>query len=114
MGPIAHLELKPEVVLAEELGEHLAAEGADREDLVLLRVVLEEDRGERLRRGARDHARAGRRIIDAAIGAAGDDLSLAGGRTRLLPGADEGPLSRRGRDLVRADRGRRGDPLVRR
>jgi hypothetical protein len=61
VGAAAHLELKPEVVLAEELREHLAAEGADGEDFVLLRVVLEEDRRERLRRGTRHHARAGRR-----------------------------------------------------
>src|SRR5689334_3694743 len=39
----ALLELQAEFVLAEELGEHLAAEGADGEDLVGLRVVLEED-----------------------------------------------------------------------
>src|SRR6478672_7390523 len=38
-GAIALLELQPELVLAEELREHLAPEGADGEGLVGLRVV---------------------------------------------------------------------------
>src|SRR5207237_1109870 len=76
-GPRAHLELQAEVVLAEELGEHLAAEGAHRVGLVRARVVLEEDGSERLRRGPADDARAGGRVVHAAIGAAGDDLPRA-------------------------------------
>src|SRR5437868_14963539 len=50
-GARALLELQPEFVLAEELGEHLAAERAHRGQLAGLRIVLQQDRRERLRRG---------------------------------------------------------------
>src|SRR5687768_14478299 len=101
----AQLELQAEVVLAEELREHLAAERAHRDELVLLRVVLEENRRERLRRGAGNHTRAGERIVDAAVGTAGDHLALAGDGAGRLAVADEAHLFRGIGQLVRADRG---------
>src|SRR5258706_2401997 len=110
---MAHLELQSELVLAEELREHLAAEGPHREDLVLLRIVLEQDRRERLRRGPGNHARPGRWIVDAAIRAAGNHLALARNRARLVAIPDEAHLLRRIRHLVRADRGVGDDRFVR-
>src|SRR6185312_5469834 len=102
MGTAPHLELQAELVLAEELVEFLAAESADGEDLVRLRIVLEEDRREGLRRGTGDHARAGGRIVDAAIRAARDDFSFPGDGTRSVAIADEAHLARGIGHLVRA------------
>ena len=89
---------------------------------VLRRVVLEEDRRERLRRRAGHHAGSGSGIVDAVLGAAMDRL-----RDRVRRGlalvADERDVARRIRELVRANRGERNDrasradaaaPLVRR
>src|SRR5258706_14193686 len=74
---MAHLELQSELVPAEELREHLAAEGPHREDLVLLRIVLEQDRRERLQRGPANHPRPARWLVHAAHGTAGNHLGLA-------------------------------------
>jgi hypothetical protein len=60
----------------EERVELLGAHRPERRELVACRVVLEQDRGERLRRGPGQHARAGRGIVDAVIGAAVDHLRV--------------------------------------
>src|SRR5258706_8273382 len=106
-GTVLHPEL--ELVLREECVELLGADRSDRNQLVGLRVVVERDRGERLRRRARNDARAGRRIVDAVLGAAVDHATLAGWR-RLLLEADEADLTGGIGKLVRADR-RVGDDL---
>src|SRR5260221_14103685 len=112
LAAVAPLELQPEFLLAEELREHLAAEGAGREYLVGLRIVLEDHRRERLWRGARHHARAGGRIVNAAVGAAGDHLGAPGGGARAVAIADEAHLPGGIGHLVRADRRVRDHRLV--
>src|SRR5579862_938300 len=101
---IAHLELQPERVLLEELGELLAAHGPHREQLVGFRIVLEQDRREWLRRGPRDDLRARSGIVDAAIGAAGDPVVAITDEAHLLGGVGH---------LVRADGRVRDDRFVR-
>src|SRR5712672_2083664 len=59
-----------ELELGEESVVHFAAERADSVKPVSFRIVLEQDRRERLRRGAADHARAARRIVFTVLGAA--------------------------------------------
>jgi len=68
----AVLGRQAELVLGEELVEQLAAERADRVELVARRVVLEQDRGERLRRRPGDHAGAFGGIVLAVLRAAMD------------------------------------------
>src|SRR2546421_11936015 len=76
----AVLEREAELVLGEELVEHLAAERADGIELVALRIMLEQDGGERLRRRAGDHARALGGIGLAVLpGAMGYRSALVGG-----------------------------------
>src|SRR3954464_3839708 len=69
----AVLHRKPELVLGKKFVEELAAERADGVQLVALRVVLEQDRREGLRRRAGDDAGAFGRIVLAMLGAAVDD-----------------------------------------
>src|SRR6185369_9378643 len=83
------LERELEGVLLEELVEHLPAERAHGIDLVGSRVVLEEDRGEGLRRGAGHHLGARRRIVLAVLRAAMDHRGMAVARARLAAKADE-------------------------
>src|SRR6266581_117858 len=71
-GPVLHRQL--EVVFAEKSLELLRAHGAQRGELVALRVVIEQDRGQRLGPRAAQHASPGCGIVDAVIGTAMDDV----------------------------------------
>src|SRR5688572_8133594 len=100
----AALELQPDLVFLEELLEHLAAERADGVELVAARHVLEQDRGERLRRRTGDDPGTLGRVILAVLGAAVDDVAVPIDRTALGAIADEADVAGRIRKLMRADR----------
>src|SRR5207253_9238135 len=110
-GMPAVIEGEAELVLAEKLVEELPTQGSDGVQGVVCRVVLENDRGERLRCGPRQYLRALGGIVLAVLGAAMDDVSeLASGR-HLVAVADEADLAGGVGEPVRADR-RIGDDAV--
>ena len=113
-GALARLPISSctEFVLAEEFREHLAAESADREHLVGLRIVLEEHGRQRLGRRTRNHARARGGVVHAAVRAARDHLAAPGDGARSLAITDEAHLPGGVRHPVRADRRVRDDRFV--
>src|SRR5688572_20510111 len=113
LGRCAALELEPDRILGEKLLEHLAAQRADRIELVTAWHVLEQDGGERLRRRTRDDAGAARRIVLTVLRAAVDHIGVAIAGAPLGAVADEADLARRIRELVGADRGVRDDRALR-
>src|SRR2546422_9486083 len=82
----------------------LPAERAERVELVARRVVLEQDRGERLRRRPGDHAGAFGGIVLAMLRAAMDHRGEPVARALLGAVADEADFARRVSQLVPADR----------
>src|SRR5438552_1073739 len=111
MGVPTVIEGEAEFVLAEKLVEKLPTQGSDGVQAVVFPVVLEKDRRERLRCGARQYLRALGGIVLAVLGAAMDDVSeLASGRG-LVAVADEADFAGGVGEPVRADR-RIGDDAV--
>src|SRR5207249_10527284 len=104
-GVPAVIEGEAELVLAEKLVEKLPAQGSDRVQAVVLRVVLEKNRRERLRRRARHHSRAFGGIVLAVLRAAVDDMGEPASGRLLVAVADEADLAGGVGQPVGADRG---------
>src|SRR5688572_2362479 len=102
-----------ELVFLEERVEQLAPQGADRVQRVEPLVVLQQDRGERLRRRPADDLRPRCGVVLAVLGAAVDGIGpRRGARRRFLAIADEADLRGGIAHAVRADRGVADDRAV--
>src|SRR5918996_1332596 len=101
----AMLELELEAELVEELAEHFAAQSAHRVEFVSARIVLEKDRGQRLRRRARDDPRALGGIVLTVLRAAVDYVAETVASAFLGAIGYEADVLGRIRQPVRADRG---------